>query len=93
MTNQPDIRILPDKAALAAAAADYVSTMAADCIQQKGRFVLVLTGGSTPGGVYRLLAQEPHRSRIAWDNLYILWDDERFVPADHPDNNSRMACE
>jgi 6-phosphogluconolactonase len=56
---------------------------------------LVLSGGSTPRGLYRLLADPaaPYRSRLAWDSIHFFWGDERHVPPDHPDSNYRMARE
>ena len=55
----------------------------------------VLSGGSTPRALYRLLADAhaPWRGRIDWPALHFFWGDERHVPPDHPDSNFRMARE
>lgn len=56
-------------------------------IEQKGRFTVALSGGSTPGVLYQKLASEPHRNRIRWHSVHIFQVDERFVPRDHEDSN------
>jgi 6-phosphogluconolactonase len=55
----------------------------------------VMSGGSTPRALYRLLADAdaPFRGRIDWPAIHFFWGDERHVPPDHPDSNSRMARE
>jgi 6-phosphogluconolactonase len=64
-----------------------------EAIQERGRCAVALAGGSTPRGVYRLLADEPFRSRVPWDRIECFWGDERHVPPDHPDSNYRMAAD
>jgi 6-phosphogluconolactonase len=49
-----------------------------------------LTGGSTIGALYRLLATD-YRAQIDWPHLIVTWGDERFVPRDHPDHNAAAA--
>lgn len=42
---------------------------------------------------YRLLGEEPFRSRIPWDGVHLFWGDERCVPPGHERSNFRMANE
>lgn len=56
-------------------------------------FSLALSGGSTPRGLFRLLATDPYRSQCPWSSCKIFWGDERCVPPDHSDSNFRMAKE
>jgi len=58
-----------------------------------GRFAVVLSGGSTPKGLYALLATPPFAERIPWPRVHLFWGDERCVPPDHADSNYRMAHE
>jgi 6-phosphogluconolactonase len=58
-------------------------------IQARDRFTIALAGGSTPKPLYEKLAQ----TNQDWEKWHIFWGDERFVPADHPDSNERMARE
>lgn len=48
---------------------------------------IALSGGSTPAPLFRRLATAP----IDWPRVELYWCDERFVPADHADNNARLA--
>ena len=81
----------PDQAA--DAAADYVADCAREAISARGRFLLALSGGSTPKALFERLAAAPWRSRIDWARTHLLWSDERCVPPDHADSNYRMARE
>lgn len=55
-------------------------------IQQFGDARILLSGGSTPIGLYAKLAEAP----IDWKNVIIGLVDERFVPINHPSNNETM---
>lgn len=74
------------------AAARFVSAAAA-ASTDRGRFDVVLTGGSTIPPVYRRLATEPLRSRVDWDEVHVWWTDERCVPPDDPRSNYGVARE
>jgi 6-phosphogluconolactonase len=47
---------------------------------------LVLTGGTTAGAAYRLLASEGWRDRVPWSEATLLFGDERRVPPSSPDS-------
>jgi 6-phosphogluconolactonase len=85
--------VVPDPEALSVAAADRFVQLAQAAVAKNGRFSVALAGGSTPQGMYRLLAQPPRRSQVDWPNVHIFWGDERFVPPDDPDSLWRMAQE
>lgn len=59
-------------------------------VQERGRFVLVLSGGSTPLKLYAWLT-ERHADAPFWKHTHIFWGDERFVPHDYPDSNYGAA--
>ena len=88
---QPEIKVLPDPAAVAAEAAERVARTADEAIALAGRFSFVLAGGSTPKSLYELLASDNFRDRIDWRNVEIYFGDERTVPPDHKDSNYGMA--
>jgi 6-phosphogluconolactonase len=50
-------------------------------------FYLALSGGSTPGRLYELLALRD----IAWDRLHVFLVDERLVPPDSPRSNYALV--
>src|SRR5579864_8974005 len=92
MSASPEIRVLPSLQELFQAAAQHFVQQATEAVGRSGRFTVALAGGSTPKGLYSLLATE-FRSSIPWKQTYFFWGDERHVPPDHPDSNFRMAEE
>jgi 6-phosphogluconolactonase len=77
---------------LAQAAASEFAARAAEAIGERGRFAVVLAGGSTPRAAYGILARD-YRDRINWNNVHVFFGDERSVPPDHDDSNYKMARE
>lgn len=60
-----------------------------EAVKTRGRAYLVVSGGSTPRGLFETLAG----SDLAWDKVTIILADERWVPDDHNDCNERMVRE
>jgi 6-phosphogluconolactonase len=85
------IRICDDQEALSYAAAELFAAEAQQAVQARGRFSVALSGGETPRRTYELLAQEPFRDLVPWQNTHIFWGDERYVPANDLRSNARMA--
>lgn len=89
-----EVRIVADEAALHAAAAAEIATALASAARARGHASLVLSGGSTPRGVYAALANgDGLPTPVPWRQVHVFWGDERHVPPDHPDSNYRMAHE
>jgi 6-phosphogluconolactonase len=87
------VHILSDHDSLMLAAARGVAAAAHEAMAAHGRFSLVLAGGSTPRGLYALLASPPFKGRLDPSKTHFFWGDERCVPPDSPDSNYRMAKE
>jgi 6-phosphogluconolactonase len=85
------VRIFNGMEALSKAAADLFTKTALHSVASRGRFAVALSGGQTPREVYRLLAGEPYREQVPWQQTHVFWGDERYVPRDDPMNNARMA--
>lgn len=85
--------IAPDVDCLAREAAARLVALAAEALAARGRFVVALSGGSTPRPTYALLAEEPLADQVDWPYVHVFWGDERCVPPDHPDSNSRTPHE
>jgi 6-phosphogluconolactonase len=83
-----EILIVPDEGSLAETAAER---LLARVRQARNRAAVCLTGGSSPQGLYRLLASEPYRSSLPWERVHWFMGDERFVPPDHAWHNTGMA--
>lgn len=88
-----EIQIYPDKQTLAQAAAERFILLVRHAISGEQVFRVLLSGGSTPLAMYRLLGQPHYASQVEWHNVHFFWGDERCVPPDHPDSNYRMASE
>ena len=56
-------------------------------IKNKGSFSLVLSGGTTPVNVYKLLAKE----QVDFEKWHIYFGDERCFPLNHLERNSYVA--
>ena len=82
----PEWRVFADADALVIALAEAVCAEAEAAIAARGVFHLVLAGGTTPLALYRALAGR-HAGDARW---HVWYGDERCLPANHPERNSRM---
>ncbi len=87
------IQIEQDPAKLGEVAAELFVKSAKAAIESKGKFNVALTGGSSPKGLYRLLAEEKYKSQVEWDKVFVFWGDERWVSLDDDQSNAGMAYE
>ena len=69
------------------AAVARILAAANEAINRHGSFLIVLAGGSTPKSVYQLLSQQ----KADWANWHVFHNDDRCLPVDHVDRNSKMA--
>jgi len=89
----PEIKIYPTPQALFDEAAHFFLERALESVQERGRFVAALSGGSTPKGLFQQLAEEPYRSLVPWSKTFLFWVDERHVPFTDETSNFRMTKE
>jgi 6-phosphogluconolactonase len=90
----PEIDVVSDAAALYRTGAAEFVRQATAAVRLKGTFTVALSGGSTPKGLYALLATDPTlRAQVPWDGTQVFWGDERHVPPDDAESNYRMANE
>jgi 6-phosphogluconolactonase len=93
LTNtQPEIRIADIQADLFQTAAKEFISQANQAIATRRRFTVALSGGSTPKGLFSLLASGSFPS-VPWNKIFFFWSDERHVPPNDPESNYRMANE
>lgn len=83
------VEVLADQPALIARALAVMVDKIGTAIQERGICTIALSGGSTPKPLYEAMAGQ----NLPWENIHIFWGDERYVPADHPDSNQKMARE
>ena len=69
------------------AAVKRVLNAAEEAIAKHGSFLVVLAGGGTPKSVYQLLSQQ----QADWANWHVFHNDDRCLPVDHVERNSKMA--
>ncbi|RTY84441.1 6-phosphogluconolactonase [Flavobacterium sp. ZB4P23] len=85
------VRIFNTKEDITSQAANIFVAAAEKAIQKRGRFVVALTGGSSPVAIYALLATASYKTKIDWEKIFIFWGDERWVPLDDVLSNAKMA--
>jgi 6-phosphogluconolactonase len=76
-----------DPEAAAEAALAIVLAQAAAAIDARGRFVLALCGGRTPGRLYELLADAGQD----WRRWHLVYGDERCLPPGDEERNSSLV--
>ena len=85
--SHPQIIVVADAAALAQTAARRLI----DRITHGNRAAVCLTGGSSPLGLYCLLAEDPWRGEVPWERVHWFMGDDRFVPESDPLSNMGAA--
>ncbi|GAB7079086.1 6-phosphogluconolactonase [Megalodesulfovibrio paquesii] len=78
--------IVPDGAAMTAAALERVRTWLQDAIDTKGRAVMALAGGRTPEVFYKELGELD----LPWEKVLLLLGDERIAPGQEAISNAAM---
>lgn len=88
---EPDFSVdtYPDTEALVRAAGDRLAGAIAAAITERGRAMVVLTGGGTGIGLLKVLGGHP----VEWSRVHLFWGDDRFVPRDDDDRNEKQARE
>jgi len=88
------VEVLSDKPALVARALELILSKLETAIEQRGRFTIALSGGSTPKPLYEAMPSAGYaytNQKLPWDKIHLFWGDERYVPSDHPDSNELMT--
>jgi len=83
------IEILPTADAVARRGASVIGQQARAAINERGRFVFAVSGGTTPWVMLRELAAE----NLPWDKVHILQVDERVAPEGDADRNLTQLLE
>jgi 6-phosphogluconolactonase len=84
------IEVFENDRELVEALAKKFEELAKAAINEYGRFIVSLSGGSTPKIFYERLAEQPYAGHLQWDKILFFLGDERCVPHDHPDSNFSM---
>lgn len=92
MTSNLEVRRLSTPQELFHAAADEFIRVANAAVAERKRFVVALSGGSTPRGLYTLLAANAANA-LAWGQMFFFFSDERHVGPESAESNFHMANE
>lgn len=77
------LETLEDSEAVARRAAQFVAASARSIVTMRGKFVLAVSGGSTPWQMLRALADET----VPWPQVHIVQVDERVAPTGDAERN------
>jgi 6-phosphogluconolactonase len=82
-----------DEGAVIDALVDYLISDIRRMLGSQACYRWALAGGSTPGRLYRRLAQPDASGLLDWRRMRLFWSDERCVPPGDPQSNYRMVRE
>lgn len=91
MGEPTDFVVASDESAWTQKGVALIATAAKGAVNERGRFLIALSGGSTPRPLYEALAGRP--DAVDWARTQVFFSDERFVPPDSPRSNFWMAKE
>lgn len=87
MTAAHETLVASDDAELSALGAELMGRAITAAVELRGVARVALSGGSTPSGAYRRLAD----FALPWEHIEWFWVDERAVPPSDPRSNFRAA--
>ncbi|MEN8097879.1 MAG: 6-phosphogluconolactonase [Chloroflexota bacterium] len=87
--NRKKIHVLDTPEAVGQMAARFTIQWAKDAIAERGKFVMAVSGGSTPQPFFSHLITL--KDQVDWSKVHLFWVDERLVPLSHPESNAGTA--
>lgn len=88
-----NITIFNNLDALYKKAADTFVELSNKAIQKHDKFVVALSGGSSPKAIFSLLATPEYADKIIWNKIHFFWVDERWVSLEDEKSNFKMTLE
>ena len=73
--------------------ADEIISLIQESIEERGVCTIALSGGTTPGQVYKDLSTPPRAKEVDWGKVKLFLGDERFVSATDPRSNSKLVTD
>ncbi|MXV17418.1 6-phosphogluconolactonase [Hufsiella ginkgonis] len=73
--------------------ASFIAEALLNTLAVKERAVLAISGGNTPGMVFKELVSGNYLDNDQWERVCFCWVDERIVPDKHPDSNYWSALQ
>src|SRR5690606_20715805 len=87
------LHIYKNQEELSESIAEWMCGVIEKTLKEQEYFSLVLSGGSTPQSLYKLLVSDKYKNKINWSRIHVFWGDERAVPYSDERNNAKMAHE
>jgi 6-phosphogluconolactonase len=84
-----DVETYPDSGLLVEAAGNRLIDTIRTAVADRGRAVIVLTGGGN--GIALLQHLGTHGQQIDWSKVHLFWGDDRYVPEDDDERNYKQA--
>lgn len=56
-------------------------------LKKKSRAAMLLSGGTSPGALYKMMSQQT----LDWANVWFGLSDERWLESNHPDSNEKLV--
>jgi len=82
-------QVFPSREALDAQLAADIAGQLSAAIAERDEATLVVSGGSTPAGLFAILSN----TDLNWEKVTVMLADDRWVPLDHADCNEKMVRE
>jgi 6-phosphogluconolactonase len=79
--------LFDSREAAAVAAAERIARVLERRLDAQGEASVVVSGGTSPAGVFAELAKAP----LAWPDVHVILSDERWVPPEHEDSNEKLV--
>lgn len=74
--------------------ARYFIQLANEAIEDRNHFAVVLSGGRTPLGLYRLLSSPAYSDKVSdWSRVFFFFGDEQYVPYTEPGSHYATASD
>ena len=91
MSSRPELHTFADAQDLVVAAADLFVQLGQQAIAERNRFLVALSGGSTPKALYAALTRPHIAQHLDWRKVHFFFGDERGVPPTHAESNFGLA--
>ncbi|XP_052186819.1 probable 6-phosphogluconolactonase 2 isoform X2 [Diospyros lotus] len=85
-----EVEVFDTEEILAVSLAKYIADLSEKYTKERGRFTVVLSGGSLIDSLRKLL-EAPYVHSVDWSKWQVFWLDERVVGLDSEDSNYKLA--